>query len=872
MNAPAPKPAPTPAPSAPTHAAATERAVGLATTLAPIITGIGAPFLDGGAAFTATLAYGAAGGFLAANYMNRLPNAVLAQIPGADIVRAHRSTLFTATLTSGMALAVGTLGGPAGTDALMAGILDMPSIPGILSLGWWAGVALVPFKLRTVLRRPRRPKTVPPQAPASTYTAPKPALVPFTTADDIYMRWARHISDPATGKHKQQELTLRTVTNDKWTGTITAAAGASVNVTAETISSVYQVPAERVHLRDGAHAGERHVTVHRTAPPALDTTTLAGAWAKWVATTVMKGSHLEDIQHDPATGGEVAIVVADDDKPRLVTPDRDDLVGALRTNTLLCSYTPTPGDPRRGVVRLMKHNPLQEGTPFPGTHVLEISDGGYVQIGRHISGFPARVQFTDPVLGAKHLFIAGVTGSGKGGLVQIIALADHVNGFAIIYGDPKGSSNPDIELMACYSGLGDDGIMGALRVAYALLKWRIAESARLKMKNFVATPGRPWVRVIIDEAHVPLTELVDTNKEAQIIVEALAAKARSLGITLLIVNQAVNADKLGGSTTLRTNVIQGGSLVMLRSDSGQSHLVTTGFEGIDPGQIPASWDVDRPLIYDETVAMKDPKATFGLGYTLGPGGAAEMMRTFILESAAPYVDTDAVAYPADWPDWDRRHEIAATPVVDDGQDGGSASSMGTRIGGLLPSVWDTAPKKPTTADEKILAAFADLDDPIGLETVYVDKDRITAATGVDGQTLNNALTRLTKKGKLHRQVEDGKEIRGVYGLGPEPRTTATPAPGADTAATDDEDESISREVNELLPVAIDLVVTTQHASRAMLQRKLRTGWQTTKALLDVMEQAGIVTAPGAGGHRDVLADPADYAENLDQAQRGRTAE
>ncbi|MGW4851243.1 hypothetical protein ACWEPZ_08380 [Streptomyces sp. NPDC004288] len=113
----------------------------------------------------------------------------------------------------------------------------------------------------------------------------------------------------------------------------------------------------------------------------------------------------------------------------------------------------------------MKHNPLQEGTPFPGTHVLKISDGGYVQIGRHVSGFPARLQFTDPVLGARHLFIAGVTGSVKGGLVQIVALADHVNGHAIIYGDPKGSSNPDIELMACYSGLGDGGIMGALCVA-----------------------------------------------------------------------------------------------------------------------------------------------------------------------------------------------------------------------------------------------------------------------------------------------------------------------------------------------------------------------------------------------------------------------
>lgn len=131
----------------------------------------------------------------------------------------------------------------------------------------------------------------------------------------------------------------------------------------------------------------------------------------------------------------------------------------------------------------------------------------------------------------------------------------------------------------------------------------------------------------------------------------------------------MNADKLGGSTALRTNVIRGGSLVMLRTDSDQAHLAATGFEGIDPGKIPASWDVDRPLVYDETVQLQDPRSTFGLGYTLGPGGAAEMMRTFILESAAPYIDETAIAYPADWPDWGNRHEIAATSILGDDEDG-----------------------------------------------------------------------------------------------------------------------------------------------------------------------------------------------------------
>ncbi|MFK0288224.1 hypothetical protein ACIQVL_48305, partial [Streptomyces sp. NPDC090499] len=289
----------------------------------------------------------------------------------------------------------------------------------------------------------------------------------------------------------------------------------------------------------------------------------------------------------------------------------------------------------------------------------------------------------------------------------------------------------------------------------------IEESARLKMKNFIATPTRPWVRVILDEAHTPLSELVYYRKEARIIVEALAAKARSMGILLTIVNQAVNADKLGGSVPLRTNVIQGGSLVMLRTDSDQQNLVTTGFEGVDPGQIPDAWTVERPLVYDETTGVQDPESTFGLGYTLGPGGAAEMMRTFILESAAPYIDHNNIAYPADWPGWDDRDDIALTSILGDDED---QAAMET-----LPGTATLAgPPKEPTSDEKILDALHDAADPLGEETNYLHKDELARATGLPASTLENRLTQLVKDGRIHRMPGSGQAVRGKYGPGPAP--------------------------------------------------------------------------------------------------------
>ncbi|MFF6903438.1 type IV secretory system conjugative DNA transfer family protein [Streptomyces hydrogenans] len=765
-------PAPQSAPAA--GASTTERTVALTTSAAPIITGIAAPLLADNAVFIATVTYGGIGGFLAANFMNRLPDHLLAQIPGADIIRAHRAPLFASTLTTGMALAVGTLGGPLYSDALLAGITTLPSVPGILSLGWWAGVALAPLQLRRVLRRPRKttPTTPPTHNAPATY-APVPQLVPFTTADEILMLWGRHISDPATGSHKAQELAHLTVTADRWTGTITAPLGTSVNVTREKVSSVYQVNVGWIDLRPGAHAGQQHITVHRTPPATLDPTTLAGAWAKHVARPggVLAHTHLEDIQDDPNTGGKVARVVAGDELDKLPLPDRASLAGALRTTPLLVSYEPLQ-NPREAYIRIMDRNPLQDGVEFPGTDVLKPNPQGYIRLGRGISGFPARIQLFDPALGAQHVLIAGVTGSGKGGTLQLIALAHHLAGSAIIYADPKGSSNPTIELMAAYSGLGNDASLGALRIWYALLLHRVAESARLGMKNFKPSPDRPYIPLIFDEASSHLGEKAEHRKEAVFIIKEGARLGRSLGMPVILANQILQLDAIGGAAAIRDNLFYGGSLILLRSDSQQKTLIDLpeNFAGCNPADIPAAWSEDRAMVYDPNIPDNDPRRTFGLGFAASPGAHAEMMRNWLLEDATPYIDQNAVAHPADWPDWDRRDEIAATPVIDDGTPFELDSPDGGADGGLPPSVF-TMTKKPETAAEKILDALARFGDPTGTETVYANKAQLEAVTGLTESTLNNTLGQLVRKGKAHRKVdENGAEIRGLFGLGPTPNT------------------------------------------------------------------------------------------------------
>jgi hypothetical protein len=746
-----------------------ERGIALATTAAPIATGLTAPFLAGGAAFAATIGYGVTAAITVTNAMDRLPTH---QMPIGDILTAHKTPLFIGTLTSGLALAMGTLAGPQGADALMAGFLNVPAnpIPGIVSLGWWAAVALVPVKLRKVLRRTRGPRT------ALIPTRPVPPPPAVTGVQQIARRWYDVISNRDSGTHKGQELNVTAADHRRWQGTITAPTGQSVTVTKEALSSAYRVDTEWITFKAGAHAGERHVTVSLTPPPELDTNTLAGAWKKWAARSggVMAGTHLEEIQADPNTGGEVARVVADFNTDALPTPNMRDLVGALRTSPILLSYEPST-DPRTAVIRLMKENPLRAGIRFPGPEALLPSEGGYFRIGAAVSGRPVRAQLLDPKLGARHLIVSGVTGSGKGGVLQLIALAAHLAGAVIIYADPKGSSNPAIEKMAAYTGLGEDGAMGALLLTEALVDHRIDLTGQIKQKNFDPT-CMPHVVFILDEASTLLGEQARHRKRATGAVAHIAKKSRSLGVSEVLANQLLQLAEIGGDAAIRDNLVGSGGSIMLRSDSSQRHLIDLppGMESVNPADIPATWtgDDNTPLVYSDDVHIQDPESTFGLGYFMTTDGICAMGRTYDLEDATPYINTDRIAEPYDWPDWDNRHALVAELLAGDDTEGGDDDGYdATAIFGSLDL--KTAPAKPASADDKILTVLKDNADPLGIDTNYLHKDQIGARARLEGSTLDNALSRLVKADKIHRQQDDaGKTVRGMYGHGPTPNDQA----------------------------------------------------------------------------------------------------
>ena len=759
-----------------------ERFAAIGQCVVPITAGVLAPMLDPNATLAADAAYLAGAAFVGAAYMNRLGQWA-DDLPGMDIVHAHRDTLGIATLTTGMALGLGTIGGAEATDLLMAGVLQPTTIPGILSLGWWAAVALVPLKLRRVLGRKHADHTHP---TPSTLPVNQKAPGPITLADKILAAWEAHISNPDTGQHKHQILTDVTVYTDRWTGRIIAPAGASVNVTKEAISSVYRTNPGWIDLTHGNHAGEALLAVSYNAPAELDPTTLQGAWKNRVACTggTMPKTHLEQVTDDPNTGGQAAWVVADDDmKGALKAPDLLDLAGDLRKSPLLVSYEPTPNNVRKAIIRVMDTNPLETGHDFQGLDSMKASEGGWFPIGKIISGHPARFQMFDPQLGALHLVVAGTTGSGKGGAVQVISLGYHANGAAIIYADPKGASNPAIPKMAAYSGLQRHGALGALRLSYHVLQHRIEEAARLDLKNFQPSTMRPWCPTILDEAPQMLGPKVPNRAEAVHIIKAGASLGRSLGMPLVLVTQTVNLDQMGGEQAIRANLLAGGAWLILRTDSDQVNLgdLPTGFEGIDPSQIPAVWPSDdESLIYDPDIPEDDPRRTFGLGYLAAPGGRAGMMRIDTLEDATPHIRPDHVAAPEDvpwWGDEDVMEELASTPLPGFEEKGDSGENGDDSA--VIASGFDFKKKEPT-AEEKILAALRDEADPLHVdyldgadditaddfEITYTDRTALLTATGLKEGTFANALGKLETAGKIHR-VSEGKSVRVALGRLPD---------------------------------------------------------------------------------------------------------
>jgi hypothetical protein len=280
----------------------------------------------------------------------------------------------------------------------------------------------------------------------------------------------------------------------------------------------------------------------------------------------------------------------------------------------------------------------------------------------------------------------------------------------------------------------------------------------------------PHVVFIGDEISTLLGEKAKHRARATRAVGHIAKKGRSMGASEVLANQLIQLAEIGGDSAIRDNIVGSGGSIMLRSDSSQRHLIDLppGMESVNPADIPATWtgDDNEPLVYTDDVHIQDPESTFGLGYFMTTDGICAMGRTYDLEDATTYIDPTGSPSPSTGPTgttattWSPNSWPATkTANLDDYDSPGSQHPLPHR---RQPR---RSPPAPTTRSSP---ALKDLADPAGIDINYIHKDTIGALAKLEGSTLDNALSRLTKAGKIHRQMRDGKEVRGYYGLGPTP--------------------------------------------------------------------------------------------------------
>jgi hypothetical protein len=376
---------------------------------------------------------------------------------------------------------------------------------------------------------------------------------------------------------------------------------------------------------------------HRIRPQVVDEDDRLERWMLRVAGTggALPGSRLYDMA-PVATGWSATVGLVGGKQTTaeaIAAASRIASAYGVPTTSIVIE-APATGEAHRARLLVLTRNPLQQVQPFTGPG---LDASGQFPIGVYADGSTAYWRLFTPGSGANHGLIAGTTGSGKSGLVNLLCTEIRHSGMCVLWlADPEeGVSVPDWQDSADWFAASLDEIRVMLQAAERIMNGRKRRRARREwtdeqgrdrrgLSAFDPSPAEPQLTIVVDESPD-----VMGDPECMRIVGLIGKKGRKLGVSIVVIAQVPSVAELGGNVTIRS-MVSSMNIVMFRtSDRLSGKMGMPQNLPFDPADLPARWPDSSP--------------TAGLGYVASAGGRVSSMRAMYVEDPYQWATCDAAA-------------------------------------------------------------------------------------------------------------------------------------------------------------------------------------------------------------------------------------
>jgi len=201
---------------------------------------------------------------------------------------------------------------------------------------------------------------------------------------------------------------------------------------------------------------------------------------------------------------------------------------------------PDPVRADRAYLRILDRDPHAEPIPWPGPIITTITEP--VELGVFEDATPVRISLL-----RRHTLIAGTTGSGKSGVLNVILAAVSGCPDVVLWGIDLKNGMELQPWASCLDRLATTPAQSTtlLGDAVTLLEDRAGQLTAEGEKTWEPTPDRPALVIVIDE----YAELTETARDALAHADSIARRGRAPAVTLVVATQRPTQKTMGSAAS-----------------------------------------------------------------------------------------------------------------------------------------------------------------------------------------------------------------------------------------------------------------------------------------------------------------------------------